>query len=191
MDIVVMGRNMDLSQDLQDDVQRKVEKLGRYMTNIGEIRVDLAETNASNVNERHVAQITVRNERGKVLRAEERSGDVLAALDEAVDKMSRQIERYKGRGKWRRRGKGEDLSAEAQMEAMEAAFADELSTGSELGVVRRKRFEMIPMNDEEAIEQLELLDHDFFVFYNVDTAVVNVVYRRKGGGYGILEPELA
>jgi putative sigma-54 modulation protein len=191
MDIVITGRNMNVTERLEEYVAKKVDKLDRYMANIGEVRVELTEVKASNAEERQVAQVTVRNERGRILRAEERSSDIMAAVDTAVDRMSRQIERYKGKGKRRRRGKGEGLSAEEQIAAFEAELAAEAEEEPEFDVIRRKRFDVTPMNDAEAIDQLELLDHDFYLFYNADTAMVNVVYRRKGGGYGILEPELS
>lgn len=191
MDVVITVRNMNMTERLEDYVTKKVDKLDRYMATIGEVRVELSEVKASNVEERHVAQLTVRNERGRILRAEERSADIMAAVDAAVDKLYRQIERYKGKGKRRRRGKRGRLSAEEEMEALEAEVLAEAEEAlDEFGVVRRKQFTVTPMNDVEAIEQLELLDHDFFLFYNADTASINVVYRRKGGGYGILEPEL-
>jgi putative sigma-54 modulation protein len=190
MDIVVTGRNLNVTEDLQKYVEKKVDRLDRYMANIGEVRVELAEVKATSVEERHVAQLTVFNERGGVLRAEERSADIMAAVDAAVDKMYRQIERHKGKGRRRRRGKG--LSAEEQMEALEAELQAEGGlSDEEYGVVRRKRFEVTPMDEYEAIEQLELLDHDFYIFYNTETATINVVYRRKDGGYGVLEPELS
>lgn len=185
MDILITGRNMNVTEDLREYVEKKVDKLGRYMANIGEIRVELAEMKASNAEDRLVAQLTLRNERGRVLRAEERSSDILAAVDAAIDKMYRQIERYKGKGKWRRRGRGRDLSVEEQLVAEEET---EAGTGE---IVRRKRFPVAPMTADEAIEQLELLDHDFFLYYDADTATINVVYRRRDGGYGILEPELS
>lgn len=184
MDILINGRGLDVTEDLRDYIEKKVDKLGRYMNNIGDIRIDLAEVKASNVADRHIAQLTVRNERGKLLRAEERSGDILAAVDAAVDKMYRQIDRYKGRGKRRRKGRGRAVAEEL--------FGVEEELDLESGpVVRRKQFAMTPMTEGEAIEQLELLDHDFFVYYDADAASVNVVYRRKDGGYGILEPELS
>jgi putative sigma-54 modulation protein len=186
MDILISGRGLEVTEDIRDYIEKKVDKLGRYMNNIGDIRIDLAEVKASNAADRHIAQLTVRNERGKLLRAEERSGDILAAVDAAIDKMYRQIDRYKGRGKRRRRGKARDVAEEL------FEVEEELDLDFETGpVVRRKRFAMTPMTEGEAIEQLELLDHDFFVYYDADAASVNVVYRRKDGGYGILEPELS
>jgi putative sigma-54 modulation protein len=189
MDILVSGRNLNVTEELQDYVEKKVARLERYMQNIGEVRVDLAEVNAANAEERYVAQVTVRNERGKVMRSEERSVDIMAAVDATVDKLSRQVERYKGKGKRRRRGKG--LSAEEQIEAYEAELEAESDLDAEYDILRRKRFSVVPMHANEAIEQLEMLDHDFFLYYNPDTATINVVYRRKDGGYGVLEPELS
>ena len=193
MDVVISGRNLTITDNLRDYVEDKVNRLGRYMSNISEVRVDLAEVKASDAEERHVAQLTVRHERGKLMRAEERSADIMAAVDAAVDKLYRQIDRYKGKGKWRR---GKSRAAKQQhIDALEAemegeAFEEEPLEGM-LQVVRRKRFVVTPMDEVEAIEQLELLDHDFFLYYNTDTATVNVVYRRKDGGYGVLEPELS
>jgi putative sigma-54 modulation protein len=134
---------------------------------------------------RQVAQITLRHVRGTILRAEERTTDIFAAVDAVVDKMYRQIERYKG--KRRRRGdiQEEELGGyETAVELEESEFA----TGR---LVRRKQFSVEPMHEEEAIEQMELLGHDFYVFFNADTEAVNVVYRRRDGDYGLLEPEVS
>ena len=187
MEIMIHGRNMDVPNDLRDDVERRIDRLQRYMSNLDEVRVDLVQVNARNVGERNVAQLTIRNTRGVVLRAEEHSSDILAALDAAMDKMYRQIQRYRGKGKWRRRNKGQPFE-ELEIDVAE----DEEYELEDYGpIVRRKRFAVLPMNEGEAIEHLELLGHDFFLYYNADTATVNLVYRRKDGGYGILEPELS
>jgi putative sigma-54 modulation protein len=184
MEIQVYGQNMDISPKLREYVERKVDRLDRYMTNIGEVRVDLAEEKASRAEDRQAAQLTVRSTRGTVLRAEERTSDIYASIDAVVDKMYRQIERYKGK----RRRRGEDYDALAGLATAVELEEEELEAGK---IVRRKHFPVAPMSEEEAIEQLELLGHDFFVFYNAETAAVNVLYRRKDGDYGLLEPELA
>jgi putative sigma-54 modulation protein len=154
------------------------------MSNIGEVRVDLAEEKASRAEDRQVAQLTVRSLRGTILRAEERTSDIYASIDAVIDKIYRQIERYKGK----RRRRGEDHDAFAGLETAVELEEMELEVGQ---VVRRKSFPIAPMTEEEAIEQLELLEHDFFVFYNAETASVNVLDRRKDGNYGLLEPELS
>jgi putative sigma-54 modulation protein len=184
MEIQVYGQNMDISPKLREYVERKVDRLDRYMTNIGEVRVDLAEEKASRAEDRQVAQLTMRSTRGTVLRAEERTSDIYASIDAVVNKMYRQIERYKGK----RRRRGEDYDALADLATAVELEEEELEAGK---IVRRKRFPIAPMSEEEAIEQLELLGHDFFVFYNAETAAVNVLYRRKDDDYGLLEPELA
>lgn len=187
MEIVIHGRSVDITPRLQSYVQRKVEKLDRYMPNIAEVRVDLAEEKANKMGKNQIAQITVRHSRGTILRAEERTNDIFAAVDEVVDKMYRQIERFKGK---RRRKDGNNHQPTDEFEGYETAVQledDDFDGGS---VIRRKLFSVEPMHEEEAMEQLELLGHDFYVFVNAETRGVNVVYRRKDGGYGLLEPEV-
>ena len=104
MDIVIHGQNVDITPRLQSYVERKVEKLDRYLPNIVEVQVDLEEEKASRNNDRQIAQITLRHARGSILRAEERTTDMFVAVDAVVDKMYRQIERYKGKRK--RKGGG-------------------------------------------------------------------------------------
>jgi putative sigma-54 modulation protein len=181
MDILIHGKNVDITPRLQSYVQRKVERLDRFMPNIIEIRVDLAEEKSNRMGVRQVAQVTLRNERGAVLRAEERTTDMFVAVDAVVDKLYRQIERYKGKHK--RRGHEDFSLYETAVELDEEDY--------EMGhLIRRKTFSIQPMHEEEAIEQMELLGHDFFVFVNADSEGVNVVYRRKDGNFGLLEPEL-
>lgn len=182
MDIVIHGQNVDITPRLQTYVERKVERLDRYLPDIIEVQVDLEEEKANRNNERQIAQITLRHARGTILRAEERTGDMFAAVDAVVDKMYRQIERYKGKRK-RRESATEFAGYEAAIQLPEEDIPD----GS---IIRRKQFSMIPMYEEEAIEQMELLDHDFFVFVNAETNSVNVIYRRRGDdNYGLLVPE--
>jgi putative sigma-54 modulation protein len=181
MDILIHGKNVDITPRLQSYVQRKVERLDRFMPNIIEVRVDLAEEKSNRMGVRQVAQVTLRNERGAVLRAEERTTDMFVAVDAVVDKLYRQIERYKGKQK--RRGQEDFSLYETAIELEE----EDLETGH---LIRRKQFSIQPMHEEEAIEQMELLGHDFFVFVNAESEGVNVVYRRKDGNFGLLEPEL-
>lgn len=184
MNLVIHGRNIVVTPRIQSYVERKVDRLDRYMPNIAEVRVDLGEEKSNRMGNRMVAQVTVRHTRGTILRAEERTNDLYAAVDAVVDKLYRQIERYKGKLKRRGGEPEEDFSAyETAVEIEEG----ELELGH---VLRRKRFSITPMNEEEAIEQMQLLEHDFFVFMNAETGGVNVVYQRKDGNYGLLEPEV-
>jgi putative sigma-54 modulation protein len=183
MDIVIHGQNVDITPRLQSYVERKVERLDRYLPNIVEVQVDLEEEKSSRNNDRQIAQITLRHARGSILRAEERTTDMFVAVDAVVDKMYRQIERYKGKRKRRATQPEDFVGYETAVEIPEA----EIPGGQ---IIRRKQFSIIPMYEEEAIEQMELLDHDFYVFVNAETNSVNVLYRRRNDDYGLLVPEI-
>jgi len=179
MQLIIQGKNMEITDRLREYIEKKVGKLDRYLPTITEARVELSVEGAKSAKDRQVAQLTVRA-RGTLLRAEERSADMFASIDAVVDKMYRQIVRYKGKRYGRGRGPGE-------MPPVEVVEEEEAPPR----IVRTKRFQVAPMDPEEAVEQMELLGHDFFVFFNVNTNEINVVYRRKDGNYGLIEPELA
>jgi putative sigma-54 modulation protein len=189
MDLKIHARNVDVTPQLQGHVEKKVSKLDRYLPNIQEVSVDLAIERRKQGSDQCIAQLTVRNMRGVILRAEEkRQPDVYAALDVALDKMYRQIERYKGRRK--RRG-GRFPEVEAELAAMEPVPLEEpVEEEEKVAIVRRKTVALAPMSEEEAIDQMELLGHSFFIFYNAETAKIGVLYRREDGNYGVLEPEV-
>jgi putative sigma-54 modulation protein len=191
MELKIHTRNVDVTPRLQEHVEKKVSRLDRYLPNISEVRVDLAIEKRKQGLEQCIAQLTVRNSRGVILRSEEkRQADVFAALDVALDKMYRQIERYKGKRK--RRGGGRFTEAEADLAMVEAAPMERVEDEEEkTAVVRRKRVMLTAMSEEEAIDQMELLGHSFFVFFNAETAKIGVLYRREDGNYGVLEPEVA
>jgi putative sigma-54 modulation protein len=151
-----------------------------------EARVELAYIkSARSAADRQVAQITVRGH-GVILRSEERADDIFAALDIALEKLQRQIERYKGK---RHRGRvgARSVAEETISESLEEEEPE--ITGPM--IVRRKRFILTPMDENEAIEQMELLGHEsFFVFYNPQSNAVNVLYKRHDGNYGLIEPEI-
>lgn len=190
MDVVITGRNINMTEKLEDYIEMKIDKLERHMPDIGEVRVELAEVKAKNAENRQVAQVTVHGLRGTILRAEEHSSDIMLAVDAATDKLHRQIERYRGKRERSRKQRRND-SYEWKNSQLDAYQSDDEYEDDGREVVRRKTFPVTPMNEEEAIEQLDMLGHDFFLYYNADTAIVNLVYRRKDGDYGILEPELS
>ena len=187
LEVEIYGRNMDVTDRLNDYVTKKVSKLDRKLNGIDDARVDLAYVkSARSAADRQVAQITVRG-KGFMLRTEERADDIFAALDTAVDKMERQIERYKGK---RNRGRGDGRSA-AEVVAMPPAEIEAEEEEAGPIIARRKQFQVAPMDEEEAIEQMSLLGHEsFFVFFNVDTNKMNVLYKRRDGSYGLIEPEI-
>ncbi len=178
MRLIIQGKNIEVTDRLREYVEKKVGKLDRYLPTITEARMELSVEGTKSAKDRQVAQLTLRS-KGTLLRAEERTADMFASIDAIVDKMYRQIVRYKGKRYGRGRGPGEVPPVE------------EFEEEPPRRIVRTKRFQVAPMDEEEAIEQMELLGHDFFVFFNVNTDGINVIYRRKDGDYGLLEPELA
>lgn len=177
MEVSIFARNMEVTPHLKEYVERKVGKLDRYLPWIEDARVDLAVENTRRAAQRQVAQLTVRV-RGTILRAEERTHDMFASIDAVLDKMYRQIARYKGRRRNRWHSGTEELPIAEPVEETEGE------------IVRVKRFEVRPMSPGEAIEQMELLGHRFYVFLNADEDAINVVYKRDDGNYGLLQPEL-
>jgi putative sigma-54 modulation protein len=189
LEVEIYGRNMDVTDRINDYVTKKVSKLDRYLPDIDEARVDLAYIkSARSASDRQVAEITVRG-KGFILRSEERSEDVFAAFDTALDKMQRRIERYKGKH-FRGRGDGRS-AAEVSAGASPESYIDEETGELRPLIARRKQFVLTPMNELEALEQMSLLGHEnFFVFFNANTNIINVLYRRRDGSYGLIEPQL-
>lgn len=187
MEILMHSRGMEVSDHLHDYVEKKTSRLDRYMPALVDVRVDLTEESTRSADERFVAQITIRDERGTILRAEERSNDMFASIDAVVDKLHRQINRYRGKRRRNRRGSNDDMREFAPLpgDVLDLEGEDD---GPQ--IVRRKRFPLQPMSAEEAVDQMELLGHDFFIFFNADEQNVNVVYRRHDGDYGLLLPEM-
>ncbi len=183
--IDIFARNMELTDRIREYTEKKVSKLGRMITGVDETRVDLAYVkSARSAADRQVAQITIRG-KGFILRVEERADDLFTSIDEAVEKMQRQISRYKGK---RARGRGDGTPAyEVASEP-----GDEVEEIEETPViVRRKEFQLVPMDEFEAVEQMKLLGHeDFFVFFNANTNAINILYTRRDGTYGLIEPKL-
>lgn len=188
MELAIFVHNMDLTPRLQGYVEKKTTKLDRYMPNLTEVRVDLSAQNARSAAERQVAQITVRDNRGTILRAEESNSDMFIAVDAVVDKLYRQISRYRGKRRDRRRA-GVAVDEFAGAEPLPLVDEEEFAE-SEHTIVRQKRFALMPMSTEEAIDQMELLGHDFYVFFNSQEEAINVIYKRRDGNYGLLMPEL-
>lgn len=188
MQLILKGKNVEINDWLREYVEKKVNKLGRYLPGIQEARVELSVQRTRSSQDRQVAQLTVRSN-GLIMRAEERTDDMFAAIDAVVDKMHRQIARYKGKRQNRWQGQGPRRTGD-EAPPVDSQILEELAEEEERRIVRVKQFAVSPMDEEEAIEQMELLGHDFFVFFNPNSGKMSVLYRRKDGNYGLLEPEL-
>jgi putative sigma-54 modulation protein len=182
--VEVQARSIRLTEQLEDYVNKKASRLDHYLPVIDEVHVELTHHKAArNAADRNVAQITVHG-KGVILRTEERADDMLAAFDAALDHLQRQIERFKGKH-YHGRGNGRSAAEVTEQETL----VDE--TGELIPLIaRRKKFVILPMNEREAIVQMRMLGHDnFFIFYNGETNRINVLYRRRNGSYGLIEPE--
>jgi len=168
------GRNLEITDALRDRVEKKVGKVARYFDGEPETAVVLSAKKG-----RHRAELTL-HANGLILRSEAETPDLYASIDDAVDRLERRIRKYKTRINRRMR-------RTALVVPPSPGEADE-EQEEEVRILRVKRFPVKPMDPEEAILQMNLLGHDFFVFRNAETGEVNVTYRRKEGGYGLIEP---
>jgi len=175
--ITIRGKNITVTDGLKSYIDKKLSKLTRYLDSIQEAQVTV-----STVREGYVVEVTVPLTGGIILRAEEWSREnFYEAVDRVVEKLEKQIEKQRTKLYKKLRNKGlKDL----------IATMGEQDKKEEPVIVRTKRFPMKPMPIDEAILQMNLLGHDFFVFNNADTGYVNVLYRRKDGNYGLIEPEI-
>lgn len=201
MDIQIRGHNVKVSENIVEYTNKQLERLSRYLPNISSIHVDFSKQNSSRGPDVMVAQITLRHNRGAILRAEEKLAidgpdSAKTVLNSAVDKMYRRIRRFKGKKKNKQLRRyeftAEELLLAEEMPDIEDEVVDVPDAEGELvsQIIRRKSVAVSAMNEEEAVEQMELLGHTFFIFFNADKNQVNVVYKRQNGGYGVLVPEL-
>lgn len=193
--IRIQGKKLAVTDALRGYVAQKLAKIPRHFDHVQEAQVVLSVTRDRNVGRAQAAEVTLWCD-GLVVRAVESSPDMYASIDRAVEKLERQIRKYRSRiiEKRRldesRRRRLRRQGAEVALRAGPPALAEGASgPPSSVRIVRTKRFPMKPMTAEEAALQMELLDHAFFVFRNAATQDLNVLYRRQDGGYGLIEPE--
>ena len=184
MQIKLQGHGMIVSKRLTDHVNEQVKNLERFLPGIEELRVEFKRNSVKTMPPRTV-QITVRRKRA-LLRAEEQDTDPLKAFDIALESLQRRIERYKGREILNKHNGVDETLLTAEAFPVEAQDEEEDEVKK---VLRIKTFSAVPMSVGEAIEQMELLGHTFFAFMNDEDACVKIVYQRKTGGYGLLQPE--
>lgn len=176
MRIDFVARNLEITDELREYISKKLGKIGKYFA-----KNVLAQVVLTSERERQIVEITLPLE-GMVVRGEESTGDVYASVNLAVEKIERQVVKYRARFQERKR-EGRAQARSLPEERPRAADTDEPR------LVKVKRFNIKPMTVDEAILQMNLLGHDFFVFTSSETEQVNVLYRRKDGDYGLIEPE--
>ena len=180
MELQITGINMELTPRARRHVELKLGKLNRHLPLIIESKVEISEEQTRSPKQHFLVRVTVSG-KGAVFHGEERGNDLFKAIDKVAATMTRQLEHYKG--KLYEKGRGNSLARGEFSESVEAAKPARK-------VVKTKRFAVKPMSAAEATEQMELLGHDFFLFFNADGEELNLLYRRKDGNYGLIEPEL-
>jgi len=178
MRLEIRGKNIEVTDALKDYTTKRLSKLEKYIDDVKTAQVAL-----SLEAEGHKVEVTIPLN-GVILRGEEASEDMYTSIDIVVEKLEKQIEKYKTKLYKSYRGAGlKQTVADAIKKEL-----DQKDTTEKFKVVRTKRFAWKPMDEEEAIMQMNLLGHTFFVFFNADSDEVNVVYKRKDGNYGLIEP---
>lgn len=172
MEIIIRGKNLQVTDSLKQYITKRLSKIERYLEGVEEIQVNLAVNRES-----HVVEVTIPLN-GYLLRGEEATGDMYGSVDLVVEKLERQIEKYKTK-----------LAKKLKNGTIKEPPVANREEENEPKLIRTKRFPIKPMAVEEAILQMNLLGHNFFVFSNAETEEVNVLYRRRDGNYGLIEPE--
>ena len=180
MRLHVKGKNVEVSESIRLYAEEKMRKLDRQLHELTEVELELSVEKNPSIAANQVAEATVRT-KGPTLRVTEASADMKASIDQLTEKLLRQVQNYRGKRR-DRQVRGNGIPPGGAM-----SIPDEEDTGEQ--IVKTKQFAMKPMSAEEAVLQLELVGHDFFVFRNAESGDVNVIYRRKAGGYGLIEPQ--
>ncbi len=195
MEMQIFARNIKLNSGSEDYIHKKMARLERHLREDADGKLELSRTAARSQMDRFVAQMTL-NASGATLRGQESASNLHAAIDAVADVMDKQIRRYKGKAyrnaQARKSARNRMMREDANALLADVDDEDEQDeTLAQLGkVVRVKHFAMKPMTVEDAVMEMELLDHDFFLFHNIDTSEYGVVYRRSDGDYGVIEPTI-
>ncbi|WP_047980827.1 ribosome hibernation-promoting factor, HPF/YfiA family [Ornithinibacillus contaminans] len=177
----IRGENLEVTEAIRDYVEKKISKLERYFesTPASDVHVNL-----SVYNEKQRIEVTIPMT-SLLLRAEVEHTDLYAATDLVVDKLERQIRKYKTKVNRKFR---QNVSFKPILSSLAEDIEEEVEESNDIEIVRTKRFDLKPMDSEEAVLQMDMLGHEFYVFQNAASGDTNVVYRRKDGRYGLIEP---
>lgn len=197
MEVNLRHKNIALSADIEQHIRSRIERLVRPLESAQSAEVVLTQlpTHMNPQRVQYRAQLTIDTGNSRLIRSEVENAEVLTAIDQAIDHLSRQIERYKTRHERKRRGSSglgkaavEDLILPISLEDEEVQGDKQASAGK---IARVKTFSFAPMFPEDAIEQMELLGHSFFVFWNATEERLNVLYKRNDGNYGLIQPDFS
>ena len=189
MDLHIRGKDIVITDDLRAFAERRAAKLDQLLSRVVDAKLELRRRHNRTGGDTTTAQLTIQTGR-RLLRAEEDAADPVLAIDRAIDKLLRQIRRVHDKRTDRKGPKPSDaLAATNGLADLDDDLLDEEAEEATFGLVRTKRFSVKPMDIDEAIDQMELLGHDFYLFHNASEQQLNVLYRRRDGTYGLLAPD--
>jgi putative sigma-54 modulation protein len=187
MKLVIHGKNIEITDAIREYVHQKIEKAAsHFQTLTNEIDVHLSVARNPRINPKQTAEVTI-FVNGSIIRAEESSENLYASVDLVADKIARQLRKYKEKRQNKNYAQPKTGAAMAAQPVV-ANLVSDREPELPQAVVRTKYFAMPPMTVEAALEQLELVDHDFYMFRNQETGEINVIYERNHGGYGVIQP---
>ncbi|MBN1189648.1 MAG: ribosome-associated translation inhibitor RaiA [Dehalococcoidales bacterium] len=184
MDIQITGKNIEIQPAAWNYMTKKLDKINKFLPGLISFDVEASEEKTRDPGMRYIVQVTLDN-KGTLIRGEERGQDIYTATDKVLEVMNRQIEHLKGK-KPHSRNKGNPSIRTSPLEESVSQEPGDIS--DEPRIVKTKKFDVKPMSLEEAVDQMELLGHDFFLFFNPDDNLINLIYRRKDGNYGLIVP---
>lgn len=181
MNIIISGKQMELTEGIKSAIEEKIEKLDFYLHPETEVKVAVSAKKA-----RQKIEVTIVPISGPIIRAEDIEENLYAAIDVVYDKLNTQLRKYKNRLQDKHQN-----HQSIRFQTTEDAGDNFDGEDEDINIIieRRKKFDMKPMSDEEAVLQMELIEHDFYMFRNIDTDDISIVYKRRTGGYGIIEHE--
>lgn len=187
MKLVIQGKNIEITDAIREYVTQKIEKaVNHFQTLTTEVDVHLSVARNPRINSKQTAEVTI-YVNGSVIRAEEGSENLYASIDLVADKIARKLRKYKEKRQDKHQASVKTIEALSD-QPVETDLIKNRAPELPSQVVRTKYFAMPPMTVQAALEQLELIDHDFYMFLNADTGEINVVYERNHGGYGVIQP---
>lgn len=181
MKIIISGKKLELTDGIKNSIEDKLGKLDRYLHPETEVKVTVSAKKAT-----QKIEVTIIPINGPIIRAEDSEENLYAAIDVVYDKLNKQLRRYKNKLKGKYQSKGQES---IRFQNIEDNAAEDKDGEFDIVIERHKKFDMKPMSPEEAVLQMELVGHDFYMFRNIDTDEISIVYRRETGGYGLIEHE--
>lgn len=179
MKIIISGKKLELTDGIKTAIEDKLGKLERYLNPETEVKVTVSAKKAT-----QKIEVTIIPISGPIIRAEDSEENLYAAIDVVYDKLKKQIRRYKNKLQDKHQSKDESIRFQVGEE-----IEEEDDESLDIVIERRKKFDMKPMSPEEAVLQMELIEHGFYMFRNIDSDEISIVYKREDGGYGLIEHE--